>query len=256
MIRKIFALFSRSYKQRLEFGLGLNPGDKHYRAYVGPPENYDLVAAMTFGLATSLGLRQHHTLLDIGCGSLRIGRLLIPYLNAGGYVGIEPNDWLVKEGIAKEIGQDLIDIKKPTFYFSDSAKELNGNHLFDFAVAQSIFSHCGAGLLNKWLEETSSILKPTGALIATFLIGDKDPEPREWVYPGCVRYKVETMDSYARDHGFRFQILDWRHPGQTWAVFARPEFDTSWFEGRPLGWNTFVEFGPKVNAKRRNRRPK
>ena len=72
-------------------GLGLKPGDPHYRAYVGPPEDYDLVAAMTFNLLTTLGLRQHHSLLDVGCGSLRIGRLLIPYLNRGKYFGIEPN---------------------------------------------------------------------------------------------------------------------------------------------------------------------
>ena len=64
-----------------DLGLGLKPGDAHYRAYVGPPEDYDLIAAMTFNLLTTLGLRQHHSLLDVGCGSLRIGRLLIPYLN-------------------------------------------------------------------------------------------------------------------------------------------------------------------------------
>ncbi len=59
---------------RENLGLGLKPGDSHYRAYVGPPEDYDLIAAMTFNLLTTLGLRQHHSLIDIGCGSLRIGR--------------------------------------------------------------------------------------------------------------------------------------------------------------------------------------
>lgn len=62
-------------------GVGLKPGDAHYGAYVGPPEDYDLIAAMSFNLLTTLGLRQHYTLFDVGCGSLRIGRLLIPYLN-------------------------------------------------------------------------------------------------------------------------------------------------------------------------------
>lgn len=61
-----------------DLGLGRPAGDQHYRAYVGPPQNYDLISAMSFGLLTALGLRQHHSLLDIGCGSLRNGRLLIP----------------------------------------------------------------------------------------------------------------------------------------------------------------------------------
>jgi hypothetical protein len=56
-------------------GLELSPGARHYRAYVGWPVNFDLVAAMTFNLLTTIGLRQHHTLLDVGCGSLRSGRV-------------------------------------------------------------------------------------------------------------------------------------------------------------------------------------
>src|SRR5438046_4034239 len=105
---------------RESLGVGLKPGDAHYRAYVGPPEDYDLVAAMTFNLLTTLGLRQHHSLLDVGCGSLRIGRLLIPYLNRGKYFGVEPNEWLVDEGIRRELGETLVQIKRQTFFFSDS----------------------------------------------------------------------------------------------------------------------------------------
>src|SRR5512143_3978771 len=95
-----------------DLGLGLKPGDPQYRAYVGPPEDYDLIAAMTFNLLTSLGLRQHHSVLDVGCGSLRIGRLLIPYLNAGRYTGIEPERWLVEEGIRRETGRDQVWLKR------------------------------------------------------------------------------------------------------------------------------------------------
>src|SRR3972149_10720697 len=114
----------KSILMKESLGLRLRPGARHYRAYVGPPKDYDLVAAMTFNLLTTLGVRQHHTVLDIGCGSLRIGRLLVPYLNVGNYVGIEPNKWLVDDGIQREIGQDQIRIKQPQFYFSDSAIDL------------------------------------------------------------------------------------------------------------------------------------
>src|ERR1700745_892059 len=125
---------------RESLGVGLKPGDAHYRAYVGPPEDYDLIAAMTFNLLTTLGLRQHHSLLDVGCGSLRIGRLLIPYLNRGRYFGVEPNKWRVEEGIRREIGEASLKIKGPTFFFSDSPEAITKERIsFDFAVAQSIF---------------------------------------------------------------------------------------------------------------------
>src|SRR5262245_46565510 len=53
-------------------------GMAEHRDFVGPVERYDIVAAMMFSLLAALGLRGHHRLLDIGCGSLRVGRLLIP----------------------------------------------------------------------------------------------------------------------------------------------------------------------------------
>src|SRR5213083_514418 len=143
---------------RENLGLGLKPGDSHYRAYVGPPEDYDLIAAMTFNLLTTLGLRQHHSLIDIGCGSLRIGRLLIPYLNEGNYFGLEPNEWLVDEGIKRELGEALVRIKRPTFFFSDSPETVIRAKLsFDFALAQSIFSHCRLDLFRMPKLPTSDI---------------------------------------------------------------------------------------------------
>jgi SAM-dependent methyltransferase len=60
--------------------------------------NY-FMGATQFRLLTTLGLREHHSLLDFGCGSLRAGRLLIPYLLPGRYYGLEPNRCLIEDGI-------------------------------------------------------------------------------------------------------------------------------------------------------------
>jgi hypothetical protein len=57
--------------------------------------------------------------LDFGCGSLRLGRLLIPFLNERRYYGIEPNYWLIEDAIERELGQDAIRIKKPTLSARD-----------------------------------------------------------------------------------------------------------------------------------------
>jgi len=223
-------------------GVGLKPGDAHYRAYVGPPEDYDLIAAMTFNLLTTLGLRQHHSLLDVGCGSLRIGRLLIPYLNRAKYYGIEPNEWLVREGIKLELGETLLQIKSPTFFFSDSPDMIaQANSSFDFVLAQSIFSHCGLDLIKNWLSAISRSLAQNGALIATFLIGEEDSTKMGWIYPECVNYRPATLEQAAADVNLRFQILNWKHPRQTWALFAAPKFDLSWFEDKALTWNASLE---------------
>jgi SAM-dependent methyltransferase len=227
---------------RENLGLGLKPGDSHYRAYVGPPEDYDLIAAMTFNLLTTLGLRQHHSLLDIGCGSLRIGRLLIPYLNRGKYFGIEPAEWLVTEGIKQELGETVVQTKGPTFFFTDSPESVGRAKVpFDFALAQSIFSHCGLDLIKGWLSAVSQSLAQDGALVATFLPSDEDSQRVGWIYPECVNYRPATLERAAVDVNLRFEILDWRHPRQTWALFAAPKFDSSWFKNTPLTWNAALE---------------
>lgn len=45
-------LFKR-FKKTENLGLNLKPGDEHYRAYVGPPQDYDLIAASVFNLLTT-----------------------------------------------------------------------------------------------------------------------------------------------------------------------------------------------------------
>jgi SAM-dependent methyltransferase len=225
-----------------DLGLGLKPGDPQYRAYVGPPEDYDLIAAMTFNLLTTLGLRQHHSVLDVGCGSLRIGRLLIPYLNQGKYFGVEPNEWLVDQGIRRELGKSLLEIKRPMFFFSDSPNTIaQAKVAFNFALAQSIFSHCGLDLIKGWLSAISHSLAQDGALVATFLVAEEDSTRTGWIYPDCVNYRPATLEGAAKEVNLRFEILDWKHPRQTWALFAAPGFDSVWFKDRPLTWNAGLE---------------
>jgi len=218
-------------------GLNLNPGDDHYRAYVGPPADYDLIAAMVFNLLTTLGLRQHQKVLDIGCGSLRVGRLLIPYLNQGGYTGVEPNRWLLDDGIRCEVGEDQVGIKKPNLLVGDSPDVLGDEADFDFAVAQSIFSHAGLDLMEGWLRGVHDHLQPGGCFAATFLTGDVDFEGKGWVYPGCVKFRVQTIAQLAEDCGYHFKMLNWYHPRQSWCVFYRESFDASWIDSECFGWN-------------------
>lgn len=221
-------------------GLDLSPGDEHYRAYVGPPQDYDLVSAMVFNLLTVLGCRQHHKVLDVGCGSLRNGRLLIPYLNQGNYTGIEPNQWLIDEGVNNEVGKSLVEIKSPTLLVGDSTSVLNKEVQFDYVFAQSIFSHCGLDLIETWLKGVYEHLNDTGVFAATFLVGEDDFDGKGWVYPGCVLFKPETLESIARDLGFGFKVLDWWHPRQVWCLFYKQGFNSEALQQQPLNWNNSI----------------
>ncbi|MFK5955345.1 MAG: class I SAM-dependent methyltransferase [Planctomycetota bacterium] len=233
--------FFRKKPTTTGLGTDLKPGDEHYRAYVGPPVDYDLVSAMVFNLLTCLGLRQDQRVIDIGCGSLRIGRLLIPYLNEGNYVGVEPNEWLVKDGILNEIGEDQIRLKKPQLSFRADLKEFDEPLMANFAFAQSIFSHCGLDLFRNWLLQAKDHLREDGALLGTFLVDDKDFDGEGWIYPGCVKFRIETIAQLAKECGYGFEMLDWGRPRQSWALFSRPNYDKGLACDGPITWNRCLE---------------
>jgi SAM-dependent methyltransferase len=197
-----------------------------HRAYVGPEERYDLVGAMQFRLLCALGLREHHKLLDLGCGSLRAGRLLIPYLARGNYHGVEPNHWLVEQGIQQEIGRDLIALKWPHFHCIDTFQVDECGRDFDYILAQSIFSHTGVNLLRRALASFARALSPKGMAAVTFIhardTSDSVDDSNGWIYPGVVAYSPQRLQEEFQSCGLAGRPLPWYHPNhQTWYVLAR-----------------------------------
>lgn len=184
-------------------------GACRHRSFVGPPNRYDIQAAKQFNLLTFLGLRQNHFLLDIGCGSLRAGRLFIPYLFPGRYFGIEPHEWLVKEGIRKELGEEAVRIKRPTFSNVENFDCAVFGRPFDFILAQSVFSHAAEGQIRSCLRTVKQAMKPSSIFVANFLIGKRSYRGDTWRYPGCIRYTLAHMTSMIKEASLFCQLIDW-----------------------------------------------
>lgn len=202
----------------------LSPGAEHYAAYVGPPREWDFMGATQFRLLAALGIREHHKLLDIGCGSLRAGRLLIAYLSQGNYYGIEPNTWLIDEAIEKELGRDLVKLKQPNFSASSKFDAESFGVKFDFIVAQSIFSHAGPELVHDAFEQIGKTLSRDGLALVTFIHPDQIPgvpiEAPGWTYPGCTTYEPARIMELISAADLAGRRLPWYHPRQTWYVLA------------------------------------
>jgi hypothetical protein len=196
--------------------------DKDYKSYVGLADRYDFMGASQFRLLTSLGLRSHHKLLDFGCGSLRAGKLLIPYLDTGNYYGQDPNEWLINDGIVNELGKEIENIKKPNFSNLDSF-EIGFNEKFNFIIAQSIFSHTNIELTKKGLLSIFNSLTNDGIAVVTIIEGMNNYEGKEkWVYPGCTSYTPNTIKKLMVETGCFWRRISWFNPGyQTWYVITK-----------------------------------
>src|SRR6266545_606207 len=59
---------------------------------------WDEIGRLQLDFLISRGLREHHRVLDIGCGSLRAGVKLVKHLRAGHYAGSDLNESLLTAG--------------------------------------------------------------------------------------------------------------------------------------------------------------
>jgi len=194
--------------------------DTWHRAKVGPAEYFDVIGAQQFCVMVSLGLREHHRLLDVGCGCLRGGRFFIPYLMRGAYCGLEPDKELLDAGIAMEVGRGVVYHKRAEFRYFNDFRLSRIPDPFDYVLAQSILTHAGPDLAPVIFDEVFKVLVDGGVFAATWFDGVDDCTADGWHGGERLRYRPSTMAGWALAAGFsRLDVLDVRHPmGQTWFV--------------------------------------
>jgi len=66
----------------------------------------------TFQKLLAMGIRPHDTVVDYGCGTLRIGALLIDYLDPDRYVGMDIDKSIITSAL-KQLPRDLLNTKRP-----------------------------------------------------------------------------------------------------------------------------------------------
>lgn len=103
---------------------------------------WDEMGRLQFEFLKNQGLAPKHTLLDIGCGTLRPGRLIIPYLNRGHYTGFDVSRRAIEAAEELCRREGLLVYESRLLHVPDG--RLNFSFLsdrFDYLLAQSVFTH-------------------------------------------------------------------------------------------------------------------
>jgi SAM-dependent methyltransferase len=118
--------------------------------------DWDATGYQIFQRMISLGLQPRHTVLDVGCGGLRVGRYLIEYLSRSSYFGVEPRRELVDLG-SRSLPPGLIKEKDPQYCLNDSFYIAGVFPCsFDFILMSSIWTHASHRQIKTMLESASA----------------------------------------------------------------------------------------------------
>ncbi len=191
--------------------------EKH-RWYTARGVNWDATGLQIFDRLRTLGLRPYHNILDFGCGALRVGRHLIPYLEPHRYYGVEPADWALRAGL-HDIRPELLFTKMPTF---DPGGLFNVNVFptarFDFILLSSIWTHASHRQIEEML--TSALFAGTSGVVILADYRDTcgDYLGDEWMYPVAVCHNRQCIE-VASQGAWSFEELD--TDTNTWCVLRR-----------------------------------
>ena len=190
-----------------------------HREQVGGGVNYDLLGAYQFCALVNEGLKESNTLLDIGCGPLRAGRLFIQYLQPHKYYGIDPAEETVKLAIDEEVGWEMFEKKSPAFDFSENFKLYAFDKQFDFILSHSVFIHLPLLEVERCMNAAKHVMHGASKFLFTFLEGERDNASREWEYPQHVTFRPDTLKKMAARCGLEMKLLDygWPHAQHRWA---------------------------------------
>jgi SAM-dependent methyltransferase len=196
----------------------------------GKLEIFEDAGKFSFASLKRNGLRPESRVLDLGCGALRLGYWLIPFLDAERYFGIEPSQKYVDAGLKHAIGPELTAQKRPQFRHTKDFDFSIFGVKFDFVVARSIFSHASPEEFTKAMESfrdnsTGSAImlasyRPARARDGDASIVDPDPEGRPW---RLRRYSLKYLQEKAREHGLFADKYGTAFNGQVWLRLGRRE---------------------------------
>jgi len=169
---------------------------------------WEEMGKLQFDFLMSKGLKPHHTLLDVGCGTLRGGRHFIKYLDSEKYSGFDMAAKAIEYG--KElVKQENLSSKIPQLLVNKNLKfqEFQGK-TFDFILAQSVLTHLPPEYIEECFENIGKVMGEHSVFYFTQFRGDRYKRSSiEGFY-----YPFSHFQSLAEEHGFSLKDCSAEYP--------------------------------------------
>ncbi len=152
--------FLRDYRRLVRKLIAEHPLPQAMSIAVGG--SYEALGEIEKQLLIGLGLEPGHSLLDVGCGSGRLAKALVPYLTSGRFLGTD-------------VVQELLDYARngcPASWQFALVEDLRipfPDNSVDLACFFSVFTHLLPEESYCYLFEARRVVKPGGKIVFSFL---------------------------------------------------------------------------------------
>lgn len=201
---------------------------------------WDEIGELTIRFLIDRGLRADQTVLDVGCGCLRVGVHLVEFLDPGHYYGTDISEDLLTVGHEVELAERNLQEKVPREHLlADGGFEFDRLPItepFDVVLAQSVFTHLPGNHIRLCLHQLAAVTRPGSTFLATVFLC---PDTYDWSKPirhepggktsypaqDPYHYTADDLHSFVRDLPWRLESIEaWNHPrNQTMVTFIREE---------------------------------
>ncbi len=197
---------------------------------------WDEIGKLQFQYLVKNGLQPEHKFLDVGCGLLRGGIHFISYLDRGNYFGIDRDEKVLETAREVELRVNSLEAKAPTLKLIEDFDFESFGTKFDYALAQSVFTHLPLNNIIRCIMNIDKILQPDGIFFATFwenpkgkfnlepIIHDKSQPPIVTYFDkNSFHYEYEIFQQICSGTNLTVKYIgDWDHPrGQAMLKFIR-----------------------------------
>ena len=152
-----------------------------HRGAVSSEKDWHDLGKWQFHFLVSQGLKPSDVLLDAGCGSLRLGQFVIPYLDKSNYCGFDRERFLLKNGVESELLESISDIKMLNLKCT-SKFEIVEFPSFNYCIAQSLVSHLNQSDLDLFLKK----IKQKAAPGSLFFFSFPESQDDDYKHPGYI----------------------------------------------------------------------
>ena len=148
------------------------------------------------------GLKPNHNFLDYGCGFLKTGLYVIPYLKYGNYTGVDISIERIKEGekLLEKNGIKKNEFK--TIFVKDCKLKELSNMKFDFIYAGSVLTHMPPQDIIQLFYSLKNKFTKNGVMYFSF--HQSQSEKFEQINIKDFLYPLSKIKKFAEEAGYKF----------------------------------------------------